>query len=488
MKKKLLLFSFVMLLLSLFIFPTSVIEVSALTVGEQVLQAVEDGVDTETGEIVDEDAAIGGDDNSDGDVLFDGVALSKSQISDENLYSALLKTYKFAYSGTDRAYTGSTIYSDMFKDMKTINLDSSQTKLTITSLAGLEYLDFDSLESFSANLNSITTFDPVYFQNTNPEKFSSLSLAGNQLESIPLDGLTGLYNINLSSNKLTKIDFGKIEGEQGGNTIVSFNLAGNTIENMSDINLPSRRIGHINLNIIGNNITSIEDKFFTEKYTLQVGIQGFNKAEEIVSVDTKQNLVVYQTGIENLSVIVYKIDGDFDDPVATIDTQMIEGGFTSLNLGVGEYEYEYVINGSSAYSKNDIDRRYLASQKFNVIPQAVAYTFTFKGKEYTELEKVTGVVTVNLKSDEEGARIYYSINGSDWIEGTEVLCDKGGNYNIKVKSVIGQYESKEQEIWVKTSLNLIIPDALMLVLVLLLAITLFFVVVPIVSKKYFKKD
>ena len=56
------------------------------------------------------------------------------------------------------------------------------------------------------------------------------------------------------------------------------------------------------------------------------------------------------------------------------------------------------------------------------------------------------------------------------------------------KTVVNGVESKEDSIWVRTSLNLYIPDALMFVLILLLALVLFVVVLPIISKKYFKKD
>lgn len=484
-KKKITFLSIILMLMALVLVQSSTVDISALSVPAQELQVVEDGVDLETGEIVDDGSSE--DDEGEGDVLFEGVAISSKQITDENLYSALLKAYKFEYSGTERAYTGSVIYSDMFKDMKTINLDSSKTKLSIKSLEGLSLLEFDSLESFSANLNTISEFSASYFANTNPENFKSLSLAGNSISNISLTGLTGLYSINLSSNQISKIDLSAIEGADGGNTIVSFNLAGNQLKSMSDIKLPTRRIGHITLNIIGNNITTIDEKYFSDNYTLQIGLQGFQLEDEIAFVDTADNLVIYETGIDNLSVLVRRIDGDFDEDIGTYPTTSIEGGFQRLNLEVGMYEFEYLLDGVSAYSKSDIDRKYLTSHVFNVIPQGVDYKFIFKGKEYTQLGKVTGVVKVVLTSKED-ATIYYSVNGSDWVEGTEINCNKGGNYNIVVKSVINGYESQEQNIWVRTSLNTVIPDILMLILVLLLAVVLFFVVLPIISKKYFKRD
>ena len=98
---------------------------------------------------------------------------------------------------------------------------------------------------------------------------------------------------------------------------------------------------------------------------------------------------------------------------------------------------------------------------------------------------MTGEVKV-LLSCEEGAEIYYKVGGSDWTKGNEIMCDKGGNYSITAKVVKDGYESEETNVLIMTSLNTVVPDILMLILVLLFTLTLFIVVVPIVSKKWFK--
>jgi hypothetical protein len=222
---------------------------------------------------------------------------------------------------------------------------------------------------------------------------------------------------------------------------------------------------------------------------LQIGIQGF-KGEKVVSKDTKVNFVMFKSGISGLVVEVFDSNND-ELPIASISDSDIEGNSKQLQLGVGEYYYVYSLNGqriTKVNSRNDITKLYLESRDFNIIPQKATYTFTHKGKTYDTLSKVTGKVTVNLSTAEEGAKIFYKVNSGDWVEGNIVECNDGGNYTIKVKTVINGYESVEQNIWVRTSLNLYIPDALMLVLVVLLTLVLFLVVLPIVSKKYFKKD
>ena len=93
-----------------------------------------------------------------------------------------------------------------------------------------------------------------------------------------------------------------------------------------------------------------------------------------------------------------------------------------------------------------------------------------------------------LLSCEEGGEIYYKIGNGEWIQGNEIMCDRGGDYSITTKVVIDNISSEEKSILIKTSLNLIIPDILMLILILLFALTLFLVVVPLVSKKWFRKS
>lgn len=426
--------------------------------------------------------------------LFAGFQISTTVIADEYLYSALLNLYKDTYRGTDKAYSGSTIYSDMFKDFTDITLDSAN----ITSLRGLDKLELDSLKSFSANRNYISDFSSEYFVNAQMDNIERLSLACNELKSIDLTDFERLKYVDLSSNQLEKVDLSMVEGV---NTIVNdvivgadieINVANNKLDEMKDIVLPDKRIEHITLNVIDNNITVFEDKYFTNDFTMKIGVQGYKPKDkddkERKSSDTLSNLKIYRLGIEGLAVQIYKVDGQEDELIDTISDEDITGNYQQLRLPVGEYEYIYTIDGQPAFSRNDEKRAFLDSYKFWIIPQLATYNFTYKGKDYDTLNKVTGKVTVNLFTAEEGAKIFYSVNNAEWVEGSTVVCDKGGNYSIKVKTVINGVESEEQSVWVRTSLNLYISDAVMLVLVVLLTLALFFVVLPIISKKYFKKD
>lgn len=419
---------------------------------------------------------------------FTGIPLGESIIKDKYLYQGLLKIFNDYLSNEyPGIYTNVTVvYSDMFKDFDEINLDSCRL---ISSLNGLEELDLSNLVSFSVNHNRIETFDEDVFQHVNIEKFNTLSLAGNSLSSFNIQNLIYLTDINLSSNGLSSLDLSKIEGRQK-DTVFSLNIANNKFTSISNIILPTKRIGHVNINLINNQISSIDDEYFSDKYTLSLGVFGFKLIEEMLVADTKTNLLVGKTNLENVRIDIMRVDQDDDILVRSIREEDILGNYLTLDLEVGEYKYQFKYDNEDedaydAYDENGIS--YLKSNRFNFIPQKVTYLYNFEGKDYETLNKVTGVVTVKLFC-EEGATIMYQVNGGEWVEGNVVECDKGGTYSIKVKAKIGDFESEVESIWVRTSLNIYISDGLMLAMVLIFVLILFFVVLPLISRRYFKKD
>ena len=223
----------------------------------------------------------------------------------EYLYDALLQVYADHYketTGRELPSSYSTIYSDMFVNVESINIDGRG----ISSLEGLNKLQFPKLVSFSANENFITSFNGSEFDNVNDWIFSELSLSNNEIGSVDLTDLVGLRKVDFSCNNLTTIDFSSIKGKTS-DTQIEINLAGNDISSISEIKLPNFRISHIKLNIIGNNITDLSDEYFTDMYTLNIGVQGF-KSDSLVKSDTSKGLLFYKTNIDNLSLKIIKTD------------------------------------------------------------------------------------------------------------------------------------------------------------------------------------
>lgn len=400
-----------------------------------------------------------------------------AEISDANLYSELLKIVKnHSREEYGIAYSGDSLYSEMFEFVTEIDIQNKN----ITTLSGFEHLRLTNLTSLNLAGNSLSVVTDEIFTYTS--KLISINFANNKLTSFDLTSLNKLRYVNLSSNQLSTIDLTNIV-----TTNVQINLANNYFTSISDIKIPTR-VSSIQLNIIANDITDITDDYFNlSKLTMNVGVQGIKgERDQDFTMNTSSEIKFYKTNIENCVIKVYRIDELEDVLVDTIKDTDITGNYITKKYGIGNYYYVYTLNGEDAYNKLDHDRAYFTSEKFNVIPSDPKYMFEYKGEQYENIGKVTGSIKV-LLSSEDDATIYYSVNGGGWVEGSEVVCRDGGNYTIRMKSVVNGVESNQVTVLVKTSLNSVIPDALMLVLVLAFAIVLFVVVVPLVGKKFFRK-
>lgn len=412
------------------------------------------------------------------DMIRGGYAVDvRTDIEDSHLYSALLQLVKdYIVDNYGISYTSTTLYSTMFKRFKDITI----TDMGITSLKGLENFKFNELETFSITNNSITTIDKKLFENM--PKLKNLDLGSNDITAIDFGFAVTLENINLSSNELSAVDFSLMESPN-----LNINLANNKFTSMKKIALPTR-VNSIKLNLISNNITDLTNEYFDySKLTMNLGFQGIRQ-EKSTQYDTTNPLKFYKTNIDGVEVNIYKINTLEDVLVKTIkDSDIVDGNSIDITgLEVGEYYFEYVKDGDLLYVKGDSQKEYFKTYKFTILPAQATFKFEFKGKIYDSFpNKVTGKVKVMIDC-EEGAEITYSVNGREWQKGNEVMCDKGGNYSISVKVVKDGVESNVKTVIVRTSLNTIVPDFVMLILILLFTLVLFVIVVPYVSKKFFR--
>lgn len=409
------------------------------------------------------------------DLIKGGIEITMGDEFDDNhLYSALLQIIKdYIRVNYNYNYNQSVIYNTMFKYITEINIDDME----IESLNGLGTIRFNSLTSLNVTTNSIKKVESSIF--TYMPVLENLNLSNNTIESVDFTKANGLKNINLSTNKLSSIDLTML-----GSRDININIANNLFDKMTDIKIPTR-LDSIHINLINNNITEISDDYFQfEKMTLNLGLQGL-KSENKTKIDTSTNIRVFKTNIDNLSVNIYKVNALEDVLIKTIaDTDIIDN-FLEFKLGAGNYYYEYSLSEES--SSSQVLDKYYKSYKFTIKPSPCTVKYEFKGKIYDTFDKkVTGKVKV-LLSCEDGGEIYYTTNDQDWIKGTEVSFDKGGNHSVRVKVVLDGEESDITSVFIMTSLNTIIPDGVMLALLLFFALTLFFVVVPLVSRKWFRK-
>lgn len=403
-----------------------------------------------------------------------------NDISDKNLYSALMQIVKQYIKDTydGYVYSDTTLWTTMLKNVESVTIEN----MDITSLSGIEKIRFDSLKSLTIVGNDFSSIPNNFFDRMGV--LEQLDLSNNKLSTIEFPSNSTLTKINLSSNNLSKVNFSQLK-----NVNLDINLANNRFSSITNIGF-STRLESLNMNIINNNIMDITDDYFTNpKISLNIGLQGIVSNNGDVTIDTSQSINFYKLNKDGVFIKFYKIGTISDTFVKTVaDGDIADGNYIALNnFAVGEYYAEYYDESGQLYVRDDSEKSIYKTYRFSVIPSEVKVQYEFKGKIYDTFDnKVTGKVKV-LLSCEDGGEIYYRVGNSDWTKGSEINCDNGGNYSIVAKVVIDGIESNEKAILVRTSLNVVVPDILMLILILLFTLALFLIVVPFISKKWFRK-
>lgn len=466
---------------------TQVVSAKSYTATNQLLTAQEDEILDETEDPSQTETEKELIKRIDTDIKVGYPIQSTTDITDSRLYSALLSVvkkfvldkYNYNYSTLD------TLYSKMFVDIESIEI----VDYDMSSLKGLDLIYFNNLKSLKIvgnGFGDLTTDDYKGLFERMP-KLETLDLSNNNISAISLKNATNVKNLNLSSNNLSQIDLSYLKSAD-----LDINIANNNFSSIKQIGLPTRTdlINSIKLNIIMNNINDLTEEFVNySKLTLDIGLQGIVGKTQKVVLTTSDTLTFYKLNKGGVYAKIYK-SAVRDTLVKTIkdDVDYVDSDKVTINLPVGEYYVEYYLGDNAIDYQNDRTYGYFQKYYFQVIPNGCEIKYEYKGKIYDNFtSKVTGKVKV-LLSCEEGGEIYYKIGNGEWIQGNEIMCDRGGDYSITTKVVIDNISSEEQSILIKTSLNLIIPDILMLILILLFALVLFLVVVPLVSKKWFRKS
>lgn len=419
-----------------------------------------------------------------------GSRIELTSFGDTKLYSALLSAVtNYASKNGDR-FDGSTLYSEMlnYSDLTDIEISGKE----ISDISGLKLMRLDYIKTISITNCKIASIGAECFENC--PSLESVNFANNSITSFALPRIRNLKEVDLSSNQITALDISNCFGDD-----LSLNLAGNNITKMTDIVLGTGFEGKITLNLIGNNVYEINDQYFdTTKYDMKAGVQGMKNWDGDSYTTSSKGIRYYKSNIEGFAINVYIISVREPQLVRTITDADVEDSknYVDITLPIGEYEYKYAINGDEIYNSFDASKKYYKTQGFVVKPTEVSYKFEHKGKTYDSIGKVTGTVKVLLSSVDidngvDGV-IEYSVNGGDWVRGNTIECSKGGTFSIRVRVQVGDYEnnkgalSDESTIMVKTSLNSVMPDFVMFFIVLFCALILFVVIVPLVSKKFFR--
>lgn len=418
--------------------------------------------------------------------LYQGYIISSTHMPDEYLYSELLKVAKKEAKNLGLEYTSDSISSETFVVFNLTELEINNRN--ITSLKGLERLEgLENLERLILPNNAI---DSIEIENTegkninvlkSMENLVELDLSNNKLKKIDINDCSNLTKVNLSGNNLTEAVADEILSDN-----LELNLNNNKFTDMANIKLPLTTT-NINLSVFSNDLADIDSEYWEmSNLKISAGLQGFKDKEIEYSFSKDKNLKVFNIGNERLSINIYK-DGE-NEPYKNIKSSDITNGVLNVNLPIGAYKFVYALDGVDINPKTNKEYAYLMSNNFTILPSQGTHKFEHKGKIYEadEMGKVTGRVKV-IMSCEEGGVIFYSINGSEWVEGNEAICDGGGNFSVLYKVVKDGFESETTSIFIRTSLNTVLSDGIMLAIAFFLMLVLFLVIVPFVSKKFFRK-
>lgn len=421
-------------------------------------------------------------------------------INDVYLYQYLLQTYNNYYGLTDLRHETETtsddpatqLYVEMFKDFTEISL--THTNALIKSVKGLKVLNLENLKVLNLGQNQISEIDVEDLKNLN--SLEELILYDNELTTLTIpSGLTHLRVVNLNKNKLTSFDASLINS---GEVYLSFNR----IASIQDVKLP-RIIYSTNLyvELFNNNITDADTTYLAgltneAKIKLELGLQGYglnykaNEQNVATPVICKANKLKFYNSLKypNLKANIYS---NADNALVKGIVNNTESNITEISLEVGEYRVEFVdaTSGNSLYDYTDeFNCAFKTHNAFKIVPTSPVVKFVIKGTEYDNYGKFSGTGKLVATNQDEVGEIYYSISGSEWIKGNEVTLNRGGQYNVEFKCVVGDissdsaYESAPVIKMVTQSLNPYIPDVVSLIILIALALVLFFVVLPLLVK------
>lgn len=420
---------------------------------------------------------------------------SNSGIRDVYLYDYLLQAYNKYYglTGTDKA---KQIYVEMFSEMTELDL----TKARITDLSGLDVLNLENIKVLKLSQNLISEVKAEDIKNL--LSLEELDLSDNNLKefSIPTS-LTNLKKLNLNKNYLSAIDISAINV---GEVYLSFNK----FTSINDVTMP-RVIYNtdVYVELFNNNVLDADSVYNqgqleNAKVKVELGLQGYglnykvidSEEEKITPIISKSNKLKFynSTKYPNLKVVITNVLNN--QQVKSIANG--ENKITEYSLGVGEYKLTYV-DSTTDVDMYDYTDSYMCAFKghdcFKVVPTAPVVKHIVKGKEFDDRAKFSGKGLLKATNVDGEGDLYYSIDGGSWVKGNEVVLDKGGEYVVTFKVVIGElgsdtsFESEQVFKFISQSLNPYIPDAIMILFIIAIIVLMFFVLLPVIVKYTVKR-
>lgn len=422
------------------------------------------------------------------------VVNDESGINDSNFYQLLVGIFNEKYKDASNFVRQSQLRVNMLADVEEINF----ANMRIISISGLSKLNLPSLKKLNLGANSISSIkaeDLKYLSSLN-----ELYLYENNLTELTIpSALNKLTVLNLNANKLSEID---ISGVTSGLVSLGFNK----FTSISKITFPRKIVGtNLTVELFNNNIVDAEEMYNANgvetnggQITIELGVQGIglnykttdDESEKITPIVSRDGAIKFYNVNDsyNLEVVIKNI---VDNSVVATLSNSADKKISELVLPVGEYKLEYLDKTTHQSLYNYYNAQNCAFKElplFNVIPKTPSVKFIVDGKEYDEYNsKFTSwnAKLVATNNEAEG-KIYYSISGGEWVEGSEFKLTRGGQYFVSFKVVYGELSSNSISKQVYMSQNPYVPDLLMMIIIGAVLVIMFFVLLPLIVKKFIK--
>ncbi len=358
-------------------------------------------------------------------IVTETTILNKDEyFADAALWAALVKIVERDFGGD-----GATIRAGDLKTATELDLSDSN----ISSLDGLEFLIFStSLKTLKLNNNSLTEITESHIDKM--LGLENLDVSNNRLTTLEIPTTLSLKTINTSYNSLSTINLSGMK-KIDDSTPAEADLRVNNFDTVANISLPRVQDNKVNLQLAQNYLTdAVVSDFGGHNVSLQ--LQGMHAG----ATQTKANIYVRVTPddvggeYEDLSIKVYYRRGsvNFKDTVNIDDNLAAESDENGkLVLPAGKMHVRYFNNDVEILGQEINGDLYFAHD-IDVYPNAPQMKVVIDGK----VKEFEGDIIVNkgfqivAATNLTGAKIYVSIDSSDYQEGNTANINKKGTYTV----------------------------------------------------------
>lgn len=370
-----------------------------------------------------------------------------------------------------------------------------KNRTAIKDISGLNFMKLDNITTLILDDNSLTSIDKTDLDSLT--NLQNLSVKNNKLISFEINpDIHFVNNINLSGNKLTKVDISNLK--EVSSQKPKCDLSNNQIKKIEDISFPADKLQQLNLSF--NNLSVLTNEEWESLNSNMVsgvvadiiiqGVQDFN------NITAGDKITIYQNNIlPDLQMVVsYNSSSSFYNQNANneicqnlmledIETVVVPAGKIKIDF----YSDGYLVNKSNFPYADDQIINVLTSREYDVKLKSPVVTGYHDGNVLQELSEdgdIKVVLTLNdienLPNKEDvlsSAKIsFYMENAKEPTEGNEFNITENGTYTYYAFCTFDGIKGNEVEFKVKRSdMSGVILGIVIIVIIFVVCAAIYFI-------------